>query len=232
MEPEPPGAGADPIWSEPEPAPGPRTSGRSSLQQHPAAPVTAAAPVTDTISAQQLQQQQALSACNNCLQQQPAAIATAPVAAPVIQNNSKPVISPRMTSSRKKRKAASPVSTADCSEIEQVDWPAPSPRSSSEKRLPPSAPSSPGCGRTPDLAPLACVPPPAPPWSRFLPSHAGTVICGKCLAGCHGLGFQMCHECFIKANGSYHSILAQAIWLHAEKRGHVLWDLRKRCPEH
>ena len=33
MEPEPPGGGADPIWSEPESAPGPRTSGAGAAQK-------------------------------------------------------------------------------------------------------------------------------------------------------------------------------------------------------
>ena len=33
MEPEPPGAGADPIWSKPESAPGPRTSGVGAAQR-------------------------------------------------------------------------------------------------------------------------------------------------------------------------------------------------------
>ena len=77
-----------------------------------------------------------------------------------------------MTRSRKKRKAALPASPADCSEIEQVDGPAPSPSSSQEERQPLSAPSSSGCMRTPTLAPLAYwAPPPAPPWSRILPSN-------------------------------------------------------------
>ena len=69
-----------------------------------------------------------------------------------------------------------------------------------EERWPGSAPSSPGCVRTPTLAPPTswAPPPPAPPWSRFLPNHALTLICSTCLAGCHGLGFQMCHSCFDK----------------------------------
>ena len=102
-----------------------------------------------------------------------------------------------------KRKAASPASPADGSKIGQVDGPAPSPPSSPEERRPPSAPSSPGCVRTPTLVLLVpWAPPPAPLWSKFLLSHARMVICGKCLAGCHGLCFQMCHACFNKANVS------------------------------
>ena len=62
----------------------------------------------------------------------------------MVQITSTPVIS-RITRSRKKRKAKSPASPADCSEIKQVDGPAPSPLSSPEERRPPSAPSSPGC---------------------------------------------------------------------------------------
>ena len=39
-------------------------------------------------------------------------------------------------------------------------------------------------------------PPPPPPWSVHLPSHPRTVICWKCLAGCHGLQFKMCYACY------------------------------------
>ena len=41
--------------------------------------------------------------------------------------------------------------------------------------------------------------PPPPPWSVHLPkcpATPGTVICGKCLGGCHGLQFQMCYACY------------------------------------
>ena len=33
---------------------------------------------------------------------------------------------------------------------------------------------------------------PPPPWSKFLPSHPRTVICGVCLAGYHGLRTTEC----------------------------------------
>ena len=136
----------------------PAQAGSSSLQQH----------------------QQPQTACNNGLQQLPAAAAPVTVADPAVQSSSVQVTSPRMTRSRKKRKAVSPASPAECSGIKQVDGPAPSP--------PPS--------------PEDCRPPPAPPWSRFLPSHSRTVICAKCFAGMHGFGFLSCYDCFQKGNAS------------------------------
>ena len=159
----------------------PAPAGSSSLQQH----------------------QQPQSACNNGLQQLPAAAAPVTVADPAVQSSSVQVTSPRMTRSRKKRKAVSPASPAECSGIEQVDRPAPSPPPSPEDCRPPSAPSSPGCARTPSpTPPVPWAPPPAPPWSRFLPSHPRTVICAKCFSGMHGLGFLSCFNCFQKGNAS------------------------------
>ena len=35
---------------------------------------------------------------------------------------------------------------------------------------------------------------------RAIPSHPRTVICGMCLAGCHGLQFNMCHSCYSDRN--------------------------------
>ena len=132
----------------------------------------------------------------NHFHKKPAATEPVTGAAPVLQNNSTPVISPRMTRSRKKRKAASSASPADGSVIEQVDGPAPSPPSSPEEPRPGSALSSPTCARTPTLAPLR------PRRHHQYPHGPGSyqtmVICRKCLAGCHGLGFQMCHSCFDK----------------------------------
>ena len=54
----------------------------------------------------------------------------------------------------------------------------------------PTAPSLRSSG-----SPMVPSPPPPPPWSVHLPSHTRTVICGMCLAGCHGLQFRMCYAC-------------------------------------
>ena len=48
-----------------------------------------------------------------------------------------------------------------------------------------------GCLWHPVWGALVPTPPPPPPWSMFLPWHPCTIICGLCLAGCHGLGYKM-----------------------------------------
>ena len=130
-----------------------------------------------------------------------------------------PVISPVVTKARKKRKGGSSV---DSTEIQQLDGasfsPPPSPDvgSSGSPSVPtppsppqalnlagfplapstvqafglPSAPSTRSSG-----SPSVPTPTPPPPWSEFLPAHPRTVICGQCLAGCHGLGFKRCYVC-------------------------------------
>ena len=47
-------------------------------------------------------------------------------------------------------------------------------------------------------SPIVPTPPPPPPWSKYLPRHPCTVICGLRLTGCHGLGYRMCHACHVK----------------------------------
>ena len=125
----------------------------------------------------------------------PEAAETAPAHASPVRSN--PVISPAMTRARKKHKAVSPASLVDGAAFIQVDGsnssPPPSPAS--------TAPTTDG-EEDPQLPIEACVssPLPPPPWSRFLPSHARTVICATCLAGCHGIAFDMCHNCFDNKN--------------------------------
>ena len=141
-----------------------------------------------TASSNSLQQQQLAPANSSFMQQQqhlqPCSLLQEHQSASATPNTgcSSPVKSTRMTRARKKIEALSP---ADSVAIEQVDGADPSPPPS------PAALQSPP---TPDLV----SPPPPPPWSKYLPSHQCNVICGRCLAGCHGLGFIMCQECHLK----------------------------------
>ena len=148
-----------------------------------------------------------------------------------------------MTRSRKKRKAASPASPetpADCSVLEQVDGSAPSTPPSPEDCRPPAAPLSPGCAGTTSPTPLVpWAPPPAPPWSRSLPSYSRAVICTSCFKGHHSFGFRSCHDLLQQghkvslweAGASLQKpALSASQVVHAETRAHALWGLRKRRP--
>ena len=160
---------------------------------------------------QQPQQQQVLSTEVNAGAASIAVVVgtTVAEAAPAHASSpcSSPVILPMMTRARKKRKAVSPVSPADCTSIIQVDGsttsPPPSPTAVSDNEE--DCPTAPLvlCARansSPVGPPTAQSPPEPPPWSRYLPSHPRTVICGMCLAGCHGLQFNMCHSCYSDRN--------------------------------
>ena len=94
---------------------------------------------------------------------------------------SSPVILPMMTRARKRRKAVSPVSPADCTSIIQVDGsttsPPPSPTAVSDNEE--DCPTAPLvlCARansSPLGPPTARSPLEPPPWSRYLPSHPRT----------------------------------------------------------
>ena len=118
--------------------------------------------------------QQLVPASNNSLQQE-----QQPASATSNTSCSSPVTSPRMTRARKKREALSP---ADSVAIEQVDGADCSP------------PPSPAALQSPPTPPT---PPPPPPWS-FRATRAPLSAGGAWLAGCHGLGYTMCHVCHLK----------------------------------
>ena len=121
-----------------------------------------------------------------------------------------PVISPKLTRARKKMRCLS-----DAEAFDQLDGaetsPPPSPDESAFVELdgvatppPPSAEvqfnSSTGGEPSPSthetIQPGG--PPPPPPWSKFLPTYHGQVICKLCLQRSHGLRFQSCNPCFDK----------------------------------
>ena len=118
--------------------------------------------------------QQLVPASNNSLQQE-----QQPASATSNTSCSSPVTSPRMTRARKKREALSP---ADSVAIEQVDGADCSP------------PPSPAALQSPPTPPT---PPPPPPWS-FRATRAPLSAGDAWLAGCHGLGYTMCHVCHLK----------------------------------
>ena len=94
-------------------------------------------------SSSDMQQLQSVPACKNILHKlvpassnsglQQYLPAPAPAAAPLTNSSSSPVVSPRMTRARKKRKAASSASPVECAEIDLVDGLGPSPPPSPEE---------------------------------------------------------------------------------------------------
>ena len=126
--------------------------------------------------------------------------ATAAVAAPICSPASPP--SPMLTRARKRKKFYSPGAASAVVQLDGAEQTPPSsppePLSPVPSPLPsPASPTTSGCVEDPQvpMEPCALTPPPPPPWSRYLPSHSRTVICGTCLAGCHGFSFQMCRNC-------------------------------------
>ena len=180
-------------------AAGPATPGRSSY----AAAVAVAEAATTVTAASPRKPPPAIT---------PTVVAGAAHAAAVQTTASKasqqPVISPKLTRARKKMRClsdaeafdqldgaeTSPPPSPDESAFEELDGVATPPLPSTEERSSTEGEPSPSTDET--IQPGG--PPPPPPWSKFLPSYHGQVICKFCLQRSHGLRFLSCNPCYEK----------------------------------
>ena len=180
-------------------AAGPATPGRSSY----AAAVAVAEAATTVTAASPRKPPPAIT---------PTVVAGAAHAAAVQTTASKasqqPVISPKLTRARKKMRClsdaeafdqldgaeTSPPPSPDESTFEELDGVATPPLPSTEERSSTEGVPSPSTDGTSQPG----GPPPPPPWSKFLPSYHGQVICKFCLQRSHGLRFLSCNPCYEK----------------------------------